>query len=153
MNAREREVREIVAKALEADGRGAVAFSVRAGCGTYDVTVAVRAMLPLVEQTDRMKEALEACVVYARLVNDEWRSGTLPPATNSAAGRVVAIGRAELAAREAAKPKFVVWDSRGASQWNVSRDGSGGELLAVFCGPNAREHAEAHAARLNAEAK
>ncbi len=139
---------ENVAKALEAADLGISAAAVRdeydAGFGA---SIAVRALLPLVEQTDRMKEALGACVEYAK-INESSRAYV-----GTHGERVLDAGLAELAAREAAKPKpkYVVEHAADGSIRVKSYPPTSKQ--AIFSGPDACKYADAHVERLNAEAK
>ena len=145
---REKEVREIVAKALEADGATLAADEARNLPNSRGSTssTAVRALLPLLDAAEaeaaRGREAIEACVEVRRRVGD------LAPHPSEDCFRAWVAGVAELARREAAKPK-----PRFVAVNGEVKDMRTGCVSALFFGSGQCERASAEAERLNAEVK
>lgn len=145
---REKEVREIVAKALEHRNRCVEAHKVRFMPERVDLSVAVvlEALLPLLDAAEaeaaRGREAIEACVEVRRRVGD------LAPHPSEDCFRAWVAGVAELARREAAKPR-----PRFVAVNGEVKDMRTGCVSALFFGPGQCERASAEADRLNAEVK
>ena len=143
----EKEIRAHVAKALRDAGENDSADLVtRRPNQTVAANVVVVAMLPLLDAAEseaaRGREAIEACVEVRRRVGD------LAPHPSEDCFRAWVAGVAELARREAAKPK-----PRFVAVNGEVKDMRTGCVSALFFGSGQCERASAEAERLNAEVK
>lgn len=68
MNAREKEIREVAAKALEDIKRSMAAILMRGGNSDYDAEHVVRALLPMCS-TAAERECVEAALTYAKYID------------------------------------------------------------------------------------
>ena len=110
----EQEARELIAKALEADGWPNTAAALRNG-DQGPLNLAIRVML---RTSDLELRALEACEAYAEWIDTGWRSAPLVPQE----GAVRAVGRESIAAKKPKGPWRVMKNVPQRAAHNDGRD-------------------------------
>lgn len=140
----EQEARDLIAKALEAEGWPNTALSLRNGGEAY-MRIAIRALLPLLATSELERRALEACEGYAKWSDASWSAAALVPQADA----VRAVGRESLTAKKPKGP-WRVENHAGASR--VLRDDPTGKWIdCEFYGRGNVDRAEAECSRLNSE--
>ena len=91
----EQEARDLIAKALEAEGWPNTALSLRNGGEAY-MRIAIRALLPLLATSELERRALEACEGYAKWSDASLSAASLVPQADA----VRAVGRESLTAKK-----------------------------------------------------
>ena len=144
----EQEARELIAKALEADGWPNSAVYVRNGSNGA-VCAAIRTLLPPLATSELQRRALEACETMADSIGGMGSVQSINADYHRARNLAEAIGRESLAVKKPKGP-WRVENHAGASR--VLRDDPAGKWIdCEFFGSGNTARAEAECSRLNAE--